>query len=89
MVKNYNNTGPLEELLDRVSEAELDSRRREKYNRLKAEAIRNKKARSRWLFVSLAAASLITVIIVVNAIPGKIEGSELYNKFYTPHEFPV
>ncbi len=89
MTKNNNNTGPLEQLLDRISETELDSRRREKYNRLKAEAIRNRKARSRRLFVSLAAASLITVIIVINAVPGKLDGSELYNKFYTPHEFPI
>ena len=89
MTKNNNNTGPLEELLNRISETELDSRRREKYNKLKTEAIQKRKARSRWLFVSLAAASLITVIIVINAIPGKIDGSELYNTFYAPHEFPI
>ena len=89
MIKNNNNTGPLEELLDRISETELDSRRREKYNRLKTEAIQKRKTRSRWLFVSLAVASLITVIIVVNAIPGTIDSDELYQAYFTPHEFPI
>lgn len=50
MTKNYNNTGPLEELLNKISEMELHSQRKAKYGKLVAEAKRRHKIRKRTVY---------------------------------------
>ncbi len=86
-----NNTGPLEELLDRISEKELDSRRQEKYDRLVAAARRKKRLKKRWLsgIAAVTVAACLTIIIITTSTLGKPDSSELYKSFYSPHHFPV
>ncbi len=86
-----NNTGPLEELLDKISNMELDSRRQEKYDRLVADARRTNSLRKRWLAgtVIVTAAACITVIIIINITLSGQDNSKVYDSFYSPHNFPV
>ena len=86
-----NNTSPLENLLDVISEKELDSRRREKYDRLVADVRQKKRLKKRWLsgIAAVSAAACFTVIIIITTSVGKSDNSELFESFYSPHEFPV
>ncbi len=91
MTINNNNTGPLENLLDRISEMELDSRRQEKYDRLVAIAVRKNRLKKR-LFAGIAAitaAACFTAIIIITTSAGKPESGELFQSFYSPHDFPI
>ncbi len=91
MTINNNNTGPLENLLDRISEMELDSRRQEKYDKLVAAARRKNRLKKRWLtgIAAVTAAACFTAIIIITTSAGKPESGELFQSFYSPHEFPV
>jgi len=91
MTINNNNTGPLENLLDRISEMELDSRRKEKYDRLVAAARRKNSLKKRWLtgIAAVTAAACFTAIIIITTSVGKPESGELFKSFYSPHQFPV
>ena len=90
MTKN-NNTGPLENLLDIISQKELDSRRREKYDGLIADAHRKNRLRKRRLrgIVVMSAAACLTVLIIMISTSDKTGYKELYESFYSPHDFPV
>ena len=86
-----NNTDPLENLLDKIHEKELDSRRREKYDRLIAAARRKNRLKKRWLagIAAVTVAACFTVIIIITTSVGKSDNSELFESFYSPQEFPV
>lgn len=86
-----NNTDPLENLLDKIHDKELDLRRREKYNRLVAAAQRKNRLKKRWLagIAAVTVAACFTALFILTTSVGKSNSSELFESFYSPHQFPV